>query len=86
MYLRNKLKKIVYLESPGFEERSEKGTMYKLKRKLKEELLKNNFKAVGLKNCIFTNYNETCFFVFSSYNFTTIDNDSQIYKKIIKSL
>lgn len=75
-YLHGTLKEIVYLEPPpGFENRLDKGNIYRLKKalyglpqsgrnwyyRLKEELLKNVPKPLASENCIFTNNNGTCF-------------------------
>jgi len=102
-YLHDKLEENVYLEPPPeFKKGFEKGKICKFKRslyrlpqsgrnwynKLKDELSKNGLRPLASESCIFTNPNETCFFVFSSYvdDFITIDNDSRVCEKILSSL
>lgn len=102
-YLHGELKETIYLElPPGFENRFGKQNVCKLKKslyglpqsgrnwyyKLKEVLLKNNLKQLASENCVFTNSDETCFFVFSSYvdDFTILDNDNKTCERILNSL
>lgn len=102
-YLYGRLNETVYLEPPpGFEKKFEKGKICKLKRnlyglpqsgrnwyfRLREELLKNGFRALNSESCIFTNPKQTNFFVFSSYvdDFTTLDNNNHNCEKILESL
>jgi len=102
-YLHGRLKEIVYLEPPpGFKKGFENGKICKLKRslyglpqsgrnwylKLKEELLKNEFKTITSDSCVFVKYDQTCFFVLSSYvdDFTTLDDNNQNCDRIINSL